>query len=200
MSRSRLWLVLAIALIVRPCAAQSISGVSGTLTHGSTVTLSGSSFGSGGAPLKYEDLTGCSNGQNIATCSTASGPSWSNNGGLGDCQFQPTASNSRLRSGVPWSVNWLSHWQPSGTNADCSNLAIIGQAIARIYLDFSMYFDMSSAVEIHNDDAGEIGMNEKWFRLHQTGAGAPNAYAAAYSATCSGAACPSVNKIGRAHV
>ncbi len=45
--------------------AATISGASGSFTQGGTITISGSSFGSGGAPLLWDDMEGGTNGAGI---------------------------------------------------------------------------------------------------------------------------------------
>lgn len=154
-----------LALLAVPASAQSVSSVSGTLTHGSSVTISGSSFGTGSAPLKYDDFQSVTLGANITT-SSASGPAWSNNGG-GSQQFNPVASATLLRSGTPFTRNMQSHWQPSGSGADSSNVSLTGQTLSVLYLDFWLYNDWSGAGSLG-------GENVKHVRLHQASAGNPN--------------------------
>lgn len=137
----------------------AISGVSGTIAHGEAVTISGSSFGtkSTAAPLKYDDFQSVTDGSQITT-SSADGPTWLNNGGMGQT-FNPVASSARLRSGTPFSVNMRSHWQPSGgSDPSACSVALTNLSITRGLVDAWHYFDMSSA--------SGSDMNIKPWRFH----------------------------------
>jgi hypothetical protein len=72
------------------CAAPAISGVSGTLMHGSAVTISGGGFGvkSHAAPLKWDNFENGTLGSNVESTGY-----WTNYGGSGDIKF----TDSRLR-------------------------------------------------------------------------------------------------------
>ena len=52
--------MLSLAICTAPAMAQTVSGVSGTVQHGATITISGSSFGTKptAAPLVYDDIEG----------------------------------------------------------------------------------------------------------------------------------------------
>lgn len=161
-------LILALVLCGSVAEAQTVSTVTGTLAHGSTLTISGSSFGTKTtpAPLKYDDFQSVTLAANITT-STATGPAWSNNGGSGQ-QFNPIASATRLRAGTPYTRNMQSHWQPSGSpDASVSNISLTGQTFATVYLDAWFYNDTSGI-------SGTPAMNVKHVRLHQASAGSPN--------------------------
>lgn len=158
--------VCLLLLVAVPVWAQpSVSSVSGTLTHGSSITIGGSSFGtkSTAAPLKYDDFQSVTAGNDITT-SSASGPAWTNNPGQ---TYDPVASTALLRSGTPYAKNMLSHHEPSGAGA-ASSIRLTGQTFVKFYLDAWMYFDTTSQ--------SSPTQNIKPFRIHNTGAGSPNAY------------------------
>jgi hypothetical protein len=156
-----------------PVEAQStpsVSGVTGSLGHGTEIVISGSNFGTkatGAAPLKYDDFQSVAMGQQIAT-SAAPGPAWFNNGGANQ-KFHPIASSTKLRPGTPFTRNMQSHWQPSGSpDPSVSSVALIDQNFVKIYLDAWLYNDTTAG---GNFDGGE---NVKHIRVHQAEAGAPN--------------------------
>ena len=167
--------------LVAQTLAPAVSGVSGTLSHGSTVTVAGSNFGSKptAAPVKYDDFQSVPQGSGIAATSTAGGATWRNQ--TTDQQFPPIASNRRLRSGTPFTVNMTSHWQqPQGGGGGVSNVYLVGQSFVKLYFDAWMYYDA----------AGQTSptQNIKPFRLHQLNAGSPNAYVNIYAPSTGGAA------------
>jgi hypothetical protein len=63
----RIFLFVCAICAIRVLAAPTITGLSGTVTHGSTVIISGSGFGtkSTAAPMKYDDFESGAVGENI---------------------------------------------------------------------------------------------------------------------------------------
>ena len=144
----------------------AVTGVSGSLSHGSTVTVIGSGFGSkpAAAPLKFDDFQGISVGALIST-SLVGGPQWRN---AGSNAFNPMASNQRLRPGTPYTRNMQSRWrQPADGGNASSSVYLSGQTFTKFYLDAWMYFDRSL-------ETSPI-QNVKMFRLHSASAGVPSA-------------------------
>lgn len=142
----------------------------GTFTHGGSYTVTGTGFGtkSTAAPLKYDDFQSVTVGSDITT-STATGPSWVNNGGAAQT-FNPTASSTRLRSGTPFTRNMRSRWQATGgTDPSASSVAVIGQSFTKCLVDWWQYYDSSNVT-------GTVMSNQKPIRIHQNGAGSPNCY------------------------
>lgn len=159
----RLLAALLVAWPTLVAAQPNVSGVSGTVSHGSSITITGTSFGSKAtaAPLKYDDFQG-----------TTVGNSPSGWGVQGDAGY-PKVGTTRLRSGTPFTKN-LEHMWGIG---NASNLHLLGIGpITKLYVDFWRYFDVSSG--------GTLGsLNIKTIRVHTAGTGAPDHYSQEYEQT-----------------
>jgi len=156
---------LGLVLVSDPQAAVGlrVTAVSGSQTHGGTITLTGSGFGtkSSAAPMKYDDFQNLANGQD------PSGDGWNTAG-----HFKPVASNARVRPGTPFVRNLRAHFNgtvPFSQEGDASNFSLVGRSFPKAYVDFWMYADSTSI-------GGRKPQNIKIFRLHQDGTGDPNAY------------------------
>lgn len=139
----------------------AVSSVSGTLSHGSTVTISGSGFGTKptAAPLKYDDF------QNLAMNDDLAVNGWRTSG-----YHRPRASNQFLRPGTPYTRNAHSFFEANISYAqagDVSNFYLTGLTATKYYIDAWHYITTTSGV---------MPSNIKPWRLHQVNAGAPNAY------------------------
>lgn len=148
----------------------AISAVSGTLTQGSSVTITGTSFGtkSTAAPLKYEDFQSITVGSQIPT-STAPGPAWHN--GVDNIGVLPVVATTLLRSGTPYTRNMQCAWTSAlvDANRGSSNVFLDGLSLTKFVLDCWFYADTSGT-------AGGRPGNSKPFRFHNTNAGNPNLY------------------------
>lgn len=140
--------------------------LSGTFSHGNSVTFTGSGFGtkSTAAPLKYDDFGSVTVGAGITT-SAASGPAWSTSGFTNS--HNPVAATDHLRSGTPYTRNMKCQWTQPGTEAS-SAVAIFGQTLSKFMLDAWIYNDYTTGVS-----AGSPA-NVKHIRLHQASIGSPN--------------------------
>ena len=130
----------------------SISSVSGTLSHGANITISGGGFGlkPAASPLKYDDFEGATNGGMV-------GNIWDviRNGS------EPRYSTVVRRTNSTMSV------RANFTNgAYGSNFGVSGQAMPRIYLDAWYYMDAGRP----------YSRNHKLFRIHSGTDGLPNLY------------------------
>jgi hypothetical protein len=138
-----------------------ISGVTGNLSHGSVVTISGVLFGTKptAAPIKYDDF------QNLALGQELSANGWRTMG-----YRRPAASNARLRGGTPYTRNAHSMW-PSGiastAGGSVSNFYLTGLTNRKYLIDAWHYFTV---------DSDPQPQNIKPIRLHPAGLGAPNLY------------------------
>jgi hypothetical protein len=115
-----LLLVLALFLIANAWAAPSVSGVSGTVTHGASITISGSSFGtkSPAAPAVWDNMalySGYTNGQCIPAgssytpCPAANPYGWyNNNDGSSKSPWYRTTAR-----GV-WPSHYSNYWGTAG--------------------------------------------------------------------------------------
>lgn len=83
-------------------AAPSISGVTGTISNGQSITISGSSFGtkSTAAPVVWDNFETGTSGQAVAGKTPVIGSSWS----IGTSQGTPTYSTASLRTNSSRSV------------------------------------------------------------------------------------------------
>ena len=146
-----------------PLSAQTISGISGTLTHGSAVTISGSGFGTKATapPVKFDDFQSVPAGQPIAT-SAAGGPVWTSGGSIA-----PVASTARPRVGTPNGQNMLSRFQPLGGSDPSASNVFIRHDFKKFYLDAWFYHDTSGE--------SSSAVNVKPWRLHWNNTGYPNA-------------------------
>lgn len=140
-------------------AQPNVTGVSGTVSHGSSITITGTSFGTKAtaAPLKYDDFV-----------STTVGNSPSGWGVQGESGF-PKVSTARLRANTPFTKN-LEHLWSSG---NASSLILTGLSITKMYVDFWRYFDITSATITGL-------LNIKTIRIHTFDAGSPNHYSQEY--------------------
>lgn len=151
----------------------AITSVSGTLSHGSSVTIAGSSFGSKStaAPVKYDDFEGgtlnadLSNGWHLDQPYSDQGPTYSN----GQLRTNSTRS-ARCRwpiprrsadDGVNFGLGITSAWPVNGGD------------ISALYLDFWYYLDDTAA-------APEYMRNHKLWRLHTGSTSVPNRYQNVY--------------------
>lgn len=143
-------------------SAQTVSGVTGTLTHGSSMTIAGSDFGTKttAAPVKYDDFQSVTTGQPIDSGSPG-GPAWTGGGTI-----EPIASADLLRSGTPYAKNMLSRWEPTGgASPDASNVNFTHD-FTYLYLDAWFYHDTSG------ETSGSV--NVKPWRIHTDNGGNPN--------------------------
>ena len=153
------------ARIVVEAQSPRVTSVSGTPVHGEVVAIRGSGFGTKptAAPVKFDDFQSVPLSKPIASVNSG-GPAWRTSG-----TFVPIASASLLRTGTPFTRNMQSRWRPSGgREPDVSNVYLTGLTIRQGYLDFWYYMDATDARNFRSP-------NIKIFRLHQDGAGAPNA-------------------------
>lgn len=127
--------------------APSISGVSGTLTNNSTITIAGSGFStkSTAAPViaSYNHPTAAYNWGSSGTYDAA----WTYNGS------QTSLSQTVQRTALPQS----SYSSRATMNGDYSNIGITGTAAVNHYLSWWVYQDY---------DAGNLQDNSKVFRLY----------------------------------
>jgi hypothetical protein len=142
----------------------AIGSVAGTLTHGASITLRGSRFGTkpAAAPVKFDDF------QNLAVNRPLSDNGW-------DCDeapdHSPVASTMRLRPGTPSTRNARCTW----THNDASSFGLWHSGTwTRVYFDGWMYFECL---------ADPQPQNCKPIRFHQAGSGSPNAYLNFYGPT-----------------
>lgn len=169
-----LYLALIIFLAGSPLfAAPSISGVSGTVANGNSITISGSNFGSGPTVALFDDFESGTNGANVSgssTCKVGSylaheyGASW------------PTYTNAGSISGsLSMQVN---HWNaPTGTQ--CVAVGINNQ-----YVFVSMWTKapgglttpnwkwswlFQSSGETGNDDIDFVYVNSEWYASANVG-------------------------------
>lgn len=138
----------------------NVSHVSGALTHGATVTVTGTGFGAKpmAAPVKYDDFQALTTGQDLS----ASG--WTTAGGI-----HPRASTARLRSGTPYAKNALAEFDPAipfESGGDSSGFILLSQHFVKGYVDAWLFSHVVS---------GTPG-NQKPIRWHATGASQPNIY------------------------
>jgi hypothetical protein len=130
----------------------AISNITGTLSHGSTISISGGGFGSKGtaAPLKYDDFE-------AATSGSVVGGIWSviNNG-----------SEPRYSSVVRRPNSTMSVRADFTRGAYGSNFGVSGRALPKIYLDAWYYMDAGPP----------YSRNHKLFRIHSGTDGQPNLF------------------------
>jgi hypothetical protein len=148
----------------------TVTGVSGTLNHGSVVTVAGAGFGAkpNAAPLKFDDFQGVAVGSLVST-STVPGPAWKN---ANSNAFHPTVSNQRLRPGTPFTRNMRSRWrQPQDGGNASSSIYLDNQTFVKFYFDAWLYFDRSleisrpqniKPIRLHNVNAGNPSANPAW--------------------------------------
>jgi len=149
--------------------------LSGTFSHGQSVTLTGSGFGtkSTAAPIKYDDFQSVTIGQTIWDHSTAPGPSWGN---LGDQEYNPIANNTKLRAGTPFARNMDSHWEfPNAGDSAGSALTLAGQTARKLYFDGWMYLDdtgiTSGSIQNFKPVRFESGTTSAYFNPYSNSAG-----------------------------
>lgn len=138
----------------------AVTSVTGTLTHGSSVTVGGAAFGtkSTAAPLKYDNF------QNLTTGQDLSVNGWTTAGGI-----HPRASTARVRAGTPYTKNALSEFDPAITfenGGDSSGFILLSQHFVKGYVDAWFFSHVVS---------GTPG-NQKPIRWHEVSAGQPNIY------------------------
>lgn len=146
--------------VTPPGNGPSITGTSGSQTHGGTLTIAGGRFGSkpSAAPVKYDDFQNLSVGQDVS----ANG--WQTSGGI-----HPKAATTKLRSGTPYTKNALAEFSssiPFSQNGDVSNFYLTNQRFKQGYLDAWVFSHVVT---------GKPG-NQKPIRWHATDAGQPNLY------------------------
>lgn len=139
----------------------AVSSTSGALAHNGSLTITGAGFGTkpAAAPLKFDDF------QNLAIGQSLSANGW-NVGGY----HPPVAASNVLRPGAPFTRNAHSFFESNisfSVGGDASNFFLRNLTTTRYYLDFWHYI---------TTDADPQPQNIKPWRLHQSGAGAPNAY------------------------
>jgi hypothetical protein len=149
-------------------AVPVVTGVSGALQAGSSLTITGINFGqkSVAAPLKWDNFEGGTAGSNV-------GNGWSLSEGHSSpgSTHYPIYSTSVLRTNSGKSVQARFDDQGVTTCADgegcqySSNFGITGKALPRIYLDAWVYYS----------PANPSSRNVKLFRVH-TNSYAPNLY------------------------
>ena len=138
--------------------AQSISGLSGSVEHDSSVIISGSSFGSKGtpaaAPVKYDDFESGTDGNDL------SGWSFSKSGGINphyeDDDFLRDSSSMSAECEFPGSVYLSSFGLSTGSTR-----------FHKVYIDFYYLYDPASPPS----------RNHKLFRFYADGnQGMPDRY------------------------
>jgi len=107
--------VIAVFVLIFPAVAlaQSISGVSGTISDGQTITISGSSFGAGGTLITWDNFESGSDGDFIENRVPPTGPTWDSPWVSG--AIAPDISSYRSVSGdnsarVCWNDGTTSNW------------------------------------------------------------------------------------------
>jgi hypothetical protein len=160
----RVVLGLVVCLLAAPVAAQTITNVSGTLTHGSTITLTVTSPGTKptGPPVCFDDFQSPTLNANI---STGSACSWSN---PASNDTNPIASNAVLRAGTPHSQHMRSRWLNGGASGNASSSVLVTSTFSKLHFDGWLYFDTSGIT------GGDCYENAKPWRLHSTSAGVPS--------------------------
>jgi len=151
--------VIAICALGRQTGATAglaITAISGTIAHGSSLTLTGVNFGTKptAAPRKFDSFETGSNGALLS-------------GWTIDNTYPPTYSNQIVRPNSVMSArsNFI-----NGTWA--SNFGITGEQMPRVYFDAWYYYD---AVPPYS-------RNHKVFRFHANRVGQPNLYFNLYCA------------------
>jgi hypothetical protein len=95
------WVVLIVSVVIFPqtvSAAPTVAGVTGAMSNGQSVTVTGTGFGSSGPTIIiFDDFEKGSSGRNI---STSAGSAQVNNWTTNSCQGMPTYSNAYSNSGT----------------------------------------------------------------------------------------------------
>jgi len=135
----------------------TINSIGGSLTDGSTVTISGSGFGTKtqAAPLKYDDFESGALGRSVTEVDFANG-GW-DGGGKGSPDYDPKYSNDYSHTGSQSAVALFSGGQTGeDVPGDASNFGIYKHfPLPKIYLDTWVY--------LPNDPP--YGRNYKIFRV-----------------------------------
>lgn len=154
-------------LIAGPAEALPvINATSGPLTHGQTLTITGTGFGTKPvvAPVKYDDFEGGTYGNDV-------GNGWSVDCGGPGCSGgngNPDYSSRQLRTNSTMSAR--ARFFGSGATAIwASNLLLTTNYFNHVYLDYWVYFWVTPA------NANAVSGNHKLFRIH-TPSGDPNLY------------------------
>ena len=158
--------LLCLLFSVSVASAQTVTSASGAFTHGSSNSLGGSSLGTKPTayPVKWEDVTSCTLGGALTTCSDP-GPTWTVDSPL--APHPPIVSTATLRPGTPYTQNWRSQIngaELSPQGASFNYLTV--PSFTKIYINAWGYLDTSGRT-------GTIG-NNKLFRITQTNAQASN--------------------------
>lgn len=157
--------ILGLILAANSEALPVIGATSGTLNHGSTLTITGTGFGTKGvaAPLKYDDFEGGVYGNDVGNgwLIDCAGPG----GTHGECN--PDYSNRKLRTNSTLSAR-ARFFGNGNTEVWESSiwLQVAPPALKHIYLD---YWTQTTNINANYPD------NQKLFRIHAV-AGSPNLY------------------------
>jgi hypothetical protein len=131
-------------------AAPSISSVSGTVSNGQAITITGSSFGAGPSVLVFDDFEGGTNGSQIATGSgSAKVGQWNS---LQGSPAVPVYSNSQKVSG-----NLAAHMTSAGANFYNRLVAAIPKQ-NKVFMSWWMWVDAWPI----NDSSGNPNWKVIW--------------------------------------
>src|SRR5664279_3192345 len=156
---TRITFLLIITLLILPHGAHAgpvVSTVSGTLTHGQTVTVTGSGFGTKSpvAPLLWDPIDGMYSGiSQGATVPTGGSNPWNSSGGSD--MYNPTFTVSNTRG--KFIAKYTNALSPSSVkNAVLGEKSWSQCAGAKLYLSYWAY---------PHQDPGNPGASNKYLRL-----------------------------------
>lgn len=163
---SRGLVLLGCLVVGAPALAQtpSISNVTGTFTHGQTITITATNIGSGAAPHCWDDFSGATLN---AAAHLSPGCNWQDDVN----EHDPTICNTRLRPNSVHTRVLCALWDDNDSLMNGTSNVRLDGTFERVWLDHWYYLDPSAG---SNFIDGQL--NIKIFRFHGAGGGVPNAY------------------------
>lgn len=142
--------IISLTACVEVFAAPTVSSVSGTLTEGSSITITGSSFGANGPNIVlFDNFEGGTNGNVISTgTGSATVGKWDRVGG-GDNSNPPRYSNSYTHSGnMAFKADYT---VKTNTGTDSNSAAFVnGIDTGDVFLSYWYYLPATSSFPCYN--------------------------------------------------